>query len=182
MPTSNKNERTRAGCWTCRARRKKCDETRPHCLSCDSLGLECEGYGMRLKWGVSRAKVSALHSCKNNNVKKKMHSASPPTTLSSEERMPVPSEALVYHLGKDLYRTLTPLQLEIMQSCKFRIQLLCISACTYRKQSSTGARRFSWLASSSISRNTLRYSLDRSRCLLAVWLIRLCWSQSMRTL
>lgn len=32
------------GCWTCKCRRKKCDETQPHCLACSNLGLRCDGY------------------------------------------------------------------------------------------------------------------------------------------
>lgn len=39
--------RSRNGCWTCRARRKKCDETQPYCLACKSLGLACAGYSSR---------------------------------------------------------------------------------------------------------------------------------------
>ncbi|KAH8812836.1 fungal-specific transcription factor domain-containing protein, partial [Xylogone sp. PMI_703] len=38
------------GCWTCRLRRKKCDETRPVCTTCISLELECHGYGPRPEW------------------------------------------------------------------------------------------------------------------------------------
>lgn len=32
------------GCWTCKCRRKKCDESQPHCLACANLGLRCDGY------------------------------------------------------------------------------------------------------------------------------------------
>lgn len=39
--------RSRNGCWTCRARRKKCDETQPYCLACESLGLNCAGYNSK---------------------------------------------------------------------------------------------------------------------------------------
>ncbi|KAL2850324.1 fungal-specific transcription factor domain-containing protein [Aspergillus pseudoustus] len=35
-------KRSRNGCYTCRLRRKKCDETHPSCLSCSSLGVSCE--------------------------------------------------------------------------------------------------------------------------------------------
>ncbi|RAL04001.1 Zn(II)2Cys6 transcription factor domain-containing protein, partial [Aspergillus ibericus CBS 121593] len=38
------------GCWTCRVRRKKCDENRPACTRCISLDLECHGYGPRPFW------------------------------------------------------------------------------------------------------------------------------------
>ncbi|KAK4174551.1 fungal-specific transcription factor domain-containing protein [Triangularia setosa] len=33
--------RSSEGCWTCRLRRKKCDETRPVCEGCDTLGIDC---------------------------------------------------------------------------------------------------------------------------------------------
>ncbi|KAL2866073.1 Zn(II)2Cys6 transcription factor [Aspergillus lucknowensis] len=41
--------RARTGCWTCRARRIKCDETRPVCRRCARLNVSC-GYGLRLTW------------------------------------------------------------------------------------------------------------------------------------
>ncbi|KAL3451729.1 fungal-specific transcription factor domain-containing protein [Aspergillus insuetus] len=41
--------RARTGCWTCRARRIKCDEGRPKCRRCARLNVEC-GYGVRLIW------------------------------------------------------------------------------------------------------------------------------------
>ncbi|KAH8122462.1 fungal-specific transcription factor domain-containing protein [Trichoderma asperelloides] len=34
------------GCWTCRLRRKRCDETRPECANCSGLQITCH-YGMR---------------------------------------------------------------------------------------------------------------------------------------
>ncbi|KAL2845261.1 fungal-specific transcription factor domain-containing protein [Aspergillus pseudoustus] len=41
--------RARTGCWTCRARRIKCDEGRPKCRRCARLNVDCE-YGIRLIW------------------------------------------------------------------------------------------------------------------------------------
>jgi hypothetical protein len=38
------------GCWTCRLRKKKCDEKRPSCSTCTSLELDCDGYGPRPMW------------------------------------------------------------------------------------------------------------------------------------
>ncbi|KAI8652071.1 hypothetical protein NCS56_01423900 [Fusarium sp. Ph1] len=40
--------RRRTGCQTCRHRRRKCDETRPKCLSCVQRGVECGGYERRI--------------------------------------------------------------------------------------------------------------------------------------
>lgn len=36
--------RSRNGCITCRIRRVKCDEERPHCRRCESTGRRCDGY------------------------------------------------------------------------------------------------------------------------------------------
>ncbi|KAL4926218.1 Zn(II)2Cys6 transcription factor domain-containing protein [Aspergillus undulatus] len=36
--------RSRNGCMTCRIRRVKCDEERPHCRRCQSTGRKCDGY------------------------------------------------------------------------------------------------------------------------------------------
>ncbi|CAE6451375.1 unnamed protein product [Rhizoctonia solani] len=36
--------RSNTGCLTCKTRRKKCDETKPKCLRCQRLGVDCPGY------------------------------------------------------------------------------------------------------------------------------------------
>lgn len=41
--------RARTGCWNCRARRIKCDETHPICRRCARKNSPC-GYGIRLVW------------------------------------------------------------------------------------------------------------------------------------
>lgn len=43
-------ERSKGGCWTCKLRKKKCDEGQPSCASCLSLGIDCHGYGPRPAW------------------------------------------------------------------------------------------------------------------------------------
>lgn len=45
-----KKSKTFTGCWTCRARRVKCDEAQPICNRCTKAGRICEGYGVRLTW------------------------------------------------------------------------------------------------------------------------------------
>ena len=42
--------RSRQACWTCRLRKKKCDETRPRCEACANLAITCHGYGPRPDW------------------------------------------------------------------------------------------------------------------------------------
>jgi hypothetical protein len=39
-----KSRRSANGCWTCRLRRKKCDEKHPSCEICLSHSLVCDGY------------------------------------------------------------------------------------------------------------------------------------------
>ncbi|KAL6243875.1 DNA-binding transcriptional regulator ume6 [Rhinocladiella similis] len=40
--SSKMHRRSRSGCFTCRLRRKKCDEAKPKCKACRNLGLDCE--------------------------------------------------------------------------------------------------------------------------------------------
>jgi len=42
--------RSTQGCWTCRVRHKKCDETRPFCRACTSRKVQCHGYGDKPVW------------------------------------------------------------------------------------------------------------------------------------
>lgn len=41
--------RSTKGCWTCRLRKKKCDEVRPGCLRCASVNIGCH-YGPKPQW------------------------------------------------------------------------------------------------------------------------------------
>ncbi|RKF57843.1 Transcriptional regulatory protein pro1 [Erysiphe neolycopersici] len=43
------HRRSRTGCYTCRLRRKKCDEGTPSCSACKNLGLKCD-YKRPLWW------------------------------------------------------------------------------------------------------------------------------------
>lgn len=47
---SSPDARSHNGCWTCRARRKKCDESSQPCKTCTGLHLTCHGYGPRPIW------------------------------------------------------------------------------------------------------------------------------------
>ncbi|RPB01714.1 hypothetical protein L873DRAFT_1788072 [Choiromyces venosus 120613-1] len=42
--TSARHLRSRTGCWVCRLRKKKCDESRPTCRQCANLRIQCDGY------------------------------------------------------------------------------------------------------------------------------------------
>ncbi|TGO55302.1 hypothetical protein BOTNAR_0248g00180 [Botryotinia narcissicola] len=41
--------RSNRGCWTCRIRKKKCDEIQPGCSRCKDVNVECH-YGPKPKW------------------------------------------------------------------------------------------------------------------------------------
>ena len=50
-PTAMATEtRSHHGCWSCRLRKKKCDERHPICTECMCVGLECHGFGERPEW------------------------------------------------------------------------------------------------------------------------------------
>ena len=51
--------RTRTGCLTCRARRVKCDETKPTCRRCEAANVECNGYEQKRHVNARRSKRSA---------------------------------------------------------------------------------------------------------------------------
>jgi hypothetical protein len=42
--------RSRTGCYTCRIRKKKCDEQHPRCQNCQVRKLQCYGYGAPPDW------------------------------------------------------------------------------------------------------------------------------------
>ncbi|KAI8628844.1 fungal-specific transcription factor domain-containing protein [Xylariaceae sp. FL1651] len=44
--------RTKTGCYSCRIRKKKCDEAKPHCLACLSRGIDCLGYDVKPAWMI----------------------------------------------------------------------------------------------------------------------------------
>ncbi|KAK1769628.1 transcriptional regulatory protein pro1 [Phialemonium atrogriseum] len=49
------HRRSRTGCYTCRLRRKKCDEGSPMCTACKHLGLVCE-YKRPMWWSNNEAR------------------------------------------------------------------------------------------------------------------------------
>ena len=50
MHRVSKVQRSKTGCWTCRLRRKKCNEGGPPCANCESRGVFCHGYGPKPPW------------------------------------------------------------------------------------------------------------------------------------
>ncbi|KAH8758790.1 hypothetical protein F5882DRAFT_38334 [Hyaloscypha sp. PMI_1271] len=57
---SGPGSKARSGYITCKARRVKCDETKPSCIRCRNLRLECEGYKVKLKPTPARHRLLPL--------------------------------------------------------------------------------------------------------------------------
>jgi hypothetical protein len=55
----SKEARSRGACWTCKLRRKKCDETLPVCSACTSLAVPCYGYNPKPAWADGGEKQKA---------------------------------------------------------------------------------------------------------------------------
>ncbi|KIM92742.1 hypothetical protein OIDMADRAFT_185052 [Oidiodendron maius Zn] len=62
--------RSISGCWTCRLRKKKCDEGHPACFTCLALGLGCDGYGQKPQWMDGGQMESELVQLIKQRVKK----------------------------------------------------------------------------------------------------------------
>ncbi|KAK7444119.1 hypothetical protein CaCOL14_008422 [Colletotrichum acutatum] len=53
MPPRKGSPKVKTGCRTCKARKVKCDETKPKCMRCTSSGRQCAGYEPTLEHGLS---------------------------------------------------------------------------------------------------------------------------------
>lgn len=109
--------RTRNGCWTCRSRRKKCDEGRPRCQACKNLNLVCQGYGVRLKWS-GRGRPHVRYNHQNRQSPKRpdtpQHaSASPPSYVGYSGHDLI----LLEHLGERTFKTLSAFEREVLYDC-----------------------------------------------------------------
>ncbi|KAI9640778.1 hypothetical protein NHQ30_010618 [Ciborinia camelliae] len=61
-------KRSRTGCWPCKARKVKCDETRPICVNCSKQNETCD-YSIRLNWeGRGKKKVQNDVSAGQGNL------------------------------------------------------------------------------------------------------------------
>ncbi|CAK7215853.1 DNA-binding transcriptional regulator ume6 [Sporothrix curviconia] len=69
--SSQMHRRSRTGCYTCRLRRKKCDEGTPLCTACKHLGLTCE-YKRPHWWGNNDARRNQKDDIKMIIKRKKL--------------------------------------------------------------------------------------------------------------
>ncbi|CEJ82557.1 hypothetical protein VHEMI02616 [[Torrubiella] hemipterigena] len=65
------HRRSRTGCYTCRLRRKKCDENEGLCSACKHLGLVCE-YKRPIWWGNNDARRNQKEEIKTIIKRKKL--------------------------------------------------------------------------------------------------------------
>ncbi|GMG08556.1 unnamed protein product [Aspergillus oryzae var. brunneus] len=71
--TNNKShKRSRSGCFTCRLRRKKCDEQHPSCGACINLCVKCE-YKRPIWWGNPEHRRVQKERIKNKIKQTKMN-------------------------------------------------------------------------------------------------------------
>ncbi|KAF2263379.1 hypothetical protein CC78DRAFT_465656 [Lojkania enalia] len=82
--TKRKQSKSRNGCITCKAKRLKCDETKPSCQQCARRNVTCGGYKKDFKW---RPFEEASFVSKPPGKSKKV--PSPPTSAP----LPSPSQA-----------------------------------------------------------------------------------------
>lgn len=79
--------RSKQGCWTCRLRKKKCDEGRPCCSTCESLSITCYGFGRKPDWmdngEEERAVVDSLKQIVKHTSRRKA------TNKQSKQRDPI---------------------------------------------------------------------------------------------
>jgi C6 transcription factor Pro1 len=61
--------KSKQSCWTCRLRRKKCDQGRPQCSTCESLSITCYGYGAKPDWMDNSDREKAVTNGLKQTVK-----------------------------------------------------------------------------------------------------------------
>ncbi|PWY87157.1 hypothetical protein BO94DRAFT_466517 [Aspergillus sclerotioniger CBS 115572] len=66
------HKRSRSGCFTCRLRRKKCDEKHPSCGACVNLSVKCE-YKRPIWWGNADQRRIQKERIKNKIKQTKMN-------------------------------------------------------------------------------------------------------------
>ncbi|ODQ67532.1 hypothetical protein NADFUDRAFT_81985, partial [Nadsonia fulvescens var. elongata DSM 6958] len=68
--TTTKTTKTFTGCWTCRARKIRCDLRQPSCLRCEIANVVCEGYSIKLRWSCGASSLSPSSYSRSKNGEK----------------------------------------------------------------------------------------------------------------
>ena len=77
--------RVRTGCFTCRKRKKKCDERRPVCANCQKTGVVCEGFPAQVLW---ETRAAARRASVISNTVRRANSAGFQTPVASSGQTP----------------------------------------------------------------------------------------------
>ncbi|KIW10072.1 hypothetical protein PV08_11848 [Exophiala spinifera] len=80
--------RSRTGCWTCRTRKRKCDEQRPKCALCTRQGYTCD-YALRLTFRDETTRVQDRIQKITRIENSKLDPNSPARTYNSSGSMSV---------------------------------------------------------------------------------------------
>lgn len=75
--------RSTNGCWTCKIRHRKCDETRPVCRECSTRGLNCHGYGEKPQWISDPIALNSELARIKTLIKSGRHRGKEPKSLST---------------------------------------------------------------------------------------------------
>ncbi|THW05743.1 hypothetical protein D6D26_01966 [Aureobasidium pullulans] len=86
---SKMHRRSRTGCYTCRLRRKKCDEGKPGCKACTHLGVQCV-YKRPMWWSNTAKRAEQKELVKDRikltqTAKKAKDASTPPPSLCKTE-------------------------------------------------------------------------------------------------
>lgn len=83
-------------CWTCRLRKKKCDQSRPLCSACETLSIPCYGYGPKPLWMNDSEKEKSIVNELKHTVRyasRRKGTARNPTGRKAVILAPKPSNA-----------------------------------------------------------------------------------------
>ncbi|EMC91229.1 hypothetical protein BAUCODRAFT_39381 [Baudoinia panamericana UAMH 10762] len=75
---SKMHRRSRSGCFTCRLRRKKCEEGKPACKACKHLGLRCD-YKRPMWWSNGEQRRQQKEHIKNVIKRTQLSKKTPPS-------------------------------------------------------------------------------------------------------
>ncbi|KAI4138117.1 MAG: hypothetical protein L6R39_006955 [Caloplaca ligustica] len=87
------HRRSRSGCFTCRLRRKKCDEGKNQCKACKHLGLKCE-YKRPMWWSNNEQRKQQKDTIKNIIKRTKLSEKTSNIGTSSAQTPPGLSHSL----------------------------------------------------------------------------------------
>ncbi|KAF7954140.1 hypothetical protein EAE96_005272 [Botrytis aclada] len=100
--------RSSTGCWTCRLRKKKCQEERPTCSTCDSLHIICHGYSEKPTWmnggSAEKAESERIKRVIKENKKRKREIVSLNVAKNGPGSTPITDSSMTDTESNDAFR------------------------------------------------------------------------------